>query len=220
VVGILAYGSLLVDPGWEIEDVTERKIEGIQTPFGVEYAYKSRGRAYAPTLVPVPDGKGARVCAQVFILNPATGDQEAKDILYRREINRVGDQDKVYDETAQSQKRNPVLVRSLADLAGIPLVLYTYLDANLGAILRADISADDKAEKLARLAVESVTEETFARCRDGIRYLADAIAHGIRTPLTEAYRAAVLRCADDAPDLETVRQRIARKKDWVPEEHV
>jgi len=218
VVGILAYGSLLVDPGWEIEDVTERKIEGIQTPFEVEYAYKSRGRAYAPTLVPVPDGKGVCVCAQVFILNPAMGDQEAKNILYRRETNRVGDQDKVYDETAQLRKRNPVLVKSFVNLAGIPLVLYTYLDANLDAILRADISADDKAERLARLAVESVTEETFARCRDGIRYLADAIRHGIQTPLTDPYRCAVLRLAEDAPNLDEARLRIARQKGILPEE--
>jgi hypothetical protein len=43
-------------------------IADVQTPFAVEYARKSRSRAYAPTLVPVAAGRGQPVCAQVFVL--------------------------------------------------------------------------------------------------------------------------------------------------------
>jgi len=100
----------------------------------------------------------------------------------------------------------------------VPYVLYTYLKPILDFVLQDDISVAEKAERLAQLAVESVTSKTFPAGRDGIRYLADAICHGIQTLLTEPYRQAVLRLVGDAPDLEEARLRIARQKCLISQE--
>ena len=67
-VGILAYGSLIDNPGDEIAAATVRTIEEVETPFSVELARSSDGRGGAPTLVPVDKG-GARVRAQIFVLD-------------------------------------------------------------------------------------------------------------------------------------------------------
>jgi len=50
-IGILAYGSLIIDPGPEIGPLIVRRITTV-TPFVVEYARLSRTRGGAPTLVP------------------------------------------------------------------------------------------------------------------------------------------------------------------------
>jgi len=139
------------------------------------------------------------------------------DMLYRREINRVGETDMVYDKARQQQKRDPVLIKTMLGLAGVSCVLYTYLKPNLDIVLDNNRADAEKAAHLADLAVRSVAAETYSEGRDGIRYLADAIRNGIRTPLTELYRQAVLRLADDAPDLEEARLRIARRKGIIPE---
>ncbi|RME45739.1 MAG: hypothetical protein D6791_10025 [Chloroflexi bacterium] len=211
-LGILAYGSLLTDPGPEIEAATDHRIEQVETPFEVEYARSSKGRAGAPTLVLVPEGKGARVQAQVLVMRPDMGMPAVQDMLYRRETNRVGDERVTYESYAQPKKSDPVLIEEVSDLAGVPCVLYTRLKPNLDFVLQDDLPAEVKAKRLAQLAVDSVTPETFRENRDGIRYLADAIRHGVRTPLTAPYREAILRLAGDAPDLEVARRHIARRK--------
>ncbi len=54
--GILAFGSLIDDPGQEILDVENCRID-CETPFNVEFARKSgKTRSYAPTLIPVEQG--------------------------------------------------------------------------------------------------------------------------------------------------------------------
>lgn len=58
VLGILAYGSLIAGPGAELQPLVVDS-KAVDTPFEVEYARSSTKRAGAPTLVPVPDGKGA-----------------------------------------------------------------------------------------------------------------------------------------------------------------
>jgi hypothetical protein len=123
-------------------------------------------------------------------------------------------------EEKQQEKNDPVLIKTVDDLGGVPHELYTWLQPNLDLVRDAEISVEARANHLARLAVKSVTAETYAEDRDGLRYLADAIAHGIRTPLTDAYRAAVLRLADDAANLATARKRIARKKNFKLEDEV
>jgi hypothetical protein len=213
--GILAYGSLLVDPGAEIDAATVEHIL-VTTPFPVEYARSSGTRAGAPTLVPVQEGLGAPVQAQILLMRPDMRDYLVADMLYRRETNRVGDFNVRYDKDAQQKKRDPVLVKAVEGLGGVPHVFCTWPKPNIDLVLDAGRTDEEKAAHLADLAVRSVTAETYPAGRDGIRYLANAIAHGIRTPLTEAYRAAVLRRADDAPDLETARQRIARNRGFEP----
>ena len=86
-IGILAFGSLMANPGAEIKEATVETKSGIKTPFNVEFARSSNERRGAPTLVPVKD-HGAQVQAQIFVVN--VSETEATDRLYRREINRVG----------------------------------------------------------------------------------------------------------------------------------
>ena len=207
-IGILAYGSLLSDPGEEINAAMVRRIS-VETPFPIEYARSSKGRDGAPTLVLVPEGHGAPVQAQILLIQSDMQADKVRDILYRREINRVGDLKVQYDEEAQKRKGDPVLVRIVEGLGSVPKVFYTYLEPNIDLVLDTDRSITEKAKHLANLAIQSVTSKTYTAGRDGIQYLADAIQHGIETSLTGPYRAAVLSCVGDAPDLETARQRVA-----------
>ena len=55
-VGILAYGSLINKPDWEIEEAIVGRKTGVLTPFSVEFARESVKRSGAPTLVPVTVG--------------------------------------------------------------------------------------------------------------------------------------------------------------------
>ena len=55
MVGILAYGSLINDPGEELKKVIVGRIP-CQTPFNVEYARLSVTRDNAPTLIPTSEG--------------------------------------------------------------------------------------------------------------------------------------------------------------------
>lgn len=209
-VAILAYGSLQGDPGRELAPLIERR-EDVLTPFEVEFARSSRSRKGAPTLVPVPDGQGGRVRAQLLVLKPDVDVKTARNLLYRREIHKVGDAELVYYEAVQSRRPGAVLVRDLRDFAGIPVVLYTELKANI-PLVRTKKPPEIKAQNLAQLAVESLTTETYAKGTDGIRYLADAITNGIQTPLTLHYRSAILALAGDAPDLDTARLRLAQER--------
>lgn len=160
----------------------------------------------------------ARVQGRVLVMRPDVGESTIKDMLYRRETNRVEDERVTYDHEAQLRKSDPVLIQAVGDLAGLERVWYTRLNANLDFVLQEDLPAETKAERLAQLAVASITLETFRENRDGIHYLADAIRHGVRTPLTDLYRQAVLRLAGDAPDLEEARRRIARQKGILAQE--
>lgn len=210
-IGILAYGSLLNDPGTELMPVIERRIVNVLTPFEAEFARTSRTRAGAPTLVPVPDGKGACVRSQVLVLKPDVDVQTGKTFLYRREIHKVGNTDVVYDEVIQSRRRSGVRVVELIGFAGLPMVLYTDLPPNIPQVLAQKRDPEVKAQELARLAIASVTPETYAAGTDGIRYLADALAAGIETPFARPYQAAILALTGGAPDLETARTWVAQR---------
>ena len=56
MIGVLAYGSLITDPGSELVAITLAVTKDVLTPFSVEFARKSRKRCGAPTLVPVDHG--------------------------------------------------------------------------------------------------------------------------------------------------------------------
>ncbi len=83
-LGILAYGSLIGEPGAEIGPVIARHIHNVQTPFRVEFAGKSRTRDCAPTLVPVGQG-GAQVVAEILVLEDGVSVVSAVNMLWRRE---------------------------------------------------------------------------------------------------------------------------------------
>lgn len=192
-VGILAYGSLLEDPGPEIEPLIRSRMEA-KTPFAVEYARKSMERAGAPTLVPVAHG-GARVNATILIVDASA--ESARDMLYRREINNF-DPTKRY---RSDRKRGPntVVVDQVLNFSGVDVVLYTDIDATI---------KDPTPERLAALALESA--KALDNGRDGISYLINAKKHGIRTALSDAYEEEVkklLGASDLAEALQKVRKQ-------------
>ncbi len=215
MIGIIAYGSLIADPGWEIKNITDRIIAEVETPFEVEYARKSDTRSEAPTLVPVPDGKGWHVQSYLFVLKPYTRIQSAKNILYRREIHQVGNRSKLYAHS-NNPSINKTTVVETHNFKNVGLVLYTRIGANLPAILDESITDQEKAEQLARLAINSVNEITYFTCQDGIHYLATAMYYGVTTRLTELYKQTILQLTDNAPDLAEARLRIAKNKKMIP----
>ncbi|NKK29596.1 hypothetical protein [Rhizobium leguminosarum] len=173
-IGILAYGSLIGDPGMELESHIAARID-CTTPFAVEFARSSKSRKGGPTLVPYESG--GPVQAQILTIDLPL--EEVINRLYRRELHKVGS-DIVYSPPAKTTP-NTVLVKKLLDFEGVDTVLYTSIGANISEL---------SAEKLARLAVGSAKEITDGR--DGISYLINAITAGIITPLTPEYERLIL----------------------------
>lgn len=182
-IGILAFGSLLVDPGEEIESkiISTKKSK---TPFNVEFARKSTGRDGAPTLIQVDEG-GAKVNAIILILEEDVTEVEATNMLYRREIDRVGC-GKKYKRTT-TPRQNAVEIKKVGNLSGIKTVLY----ASIGNNIR-----DLTPKVLAELAIESAKDKAGKKKRDGISYLIDAKHNGIKTPLMSEYEKEILLQTD------------------------
>ena len=177
-VGILGFGSLISDPGCEIEEGCTDIIDEVLTPFHVEFARSSgRRRGGAPTLVPVARG-GTHIEGKVFVMQLT--EVEATDVLYRRETNQVGTGEP-YPRSRVANGKN-VVVKRLTGFAGLAVVLYTQIADNIRPLT---------AERLADLAIKSVDKADPGR--DGISYLIDAKKHGIVTALSPAYEAAILR---------------------------
>jgi hypothetical protein len=177
-IGIVAFGSLIDDPGEEIEamEIRNERRQEVETPFAVEFARSSRGRAGAPTLVPFPHG--CKVKAKVIVIHSSTLEY-AKDCLWRRELNKVG-QGGHY--TAHRNPRVNTLVIQQCSLPGLPIVLAARFPPNIDPLT---------AERLAELAIASAKE--LADGRDGITYLIDAKRNGVRTPLSPNYEQEILR---------------------------
>lgn len=76
-VGILAYGSLIEEPGMEIEPLICERKERIETPFSIEFARSSSSRCGAPTVVLVESG-GCRVHATILVLDSAVSLEKAQ----------------------------------------------------------------------------------------------------------------------------------------------
>lgn len=211
MIGILAYGSLITHPGHEIESVLDHVISDVLTPFPVEYARRSQSRAGAPTLVPVPAGCGTPVKAVILILKEGTDEKVVLDFLYRRELHREGDLSAIYNDQDQRKKRDTVVIESIHNQYGLSIVYYTMLKANFSEILAPDLSEQAKAALLAQAAIDSVTQETYAKGIDGIKYLADNINAGVKTALTAAYLQAILKMVHGAQDLAEARRLIAQQ---------
>ena len=175
-VGILAFGSLIRDPGDELRPLIEKQIK-TRTPFRVEYGrYSGKRRGGAPTLVPHPQGN--YVDAEILLLKASVSVKNATDMLWRRE---AGEPDTSIGYPAGT-KPGSVQIGQLSIFEGIEVVLYTdFLDT--GKI------ANPVASELATAAIESVAKAPANM--DGITYLAGATADGVKTPLTDAYEAAI-----------------------------
>jgi cation transport regulator ChaC len=171
-IGILAYGSLIDNPGAELQAVISEIRKDVPTPFKVEYARASKTRDGGPTLVPLDTG--GQVRAALLVLKPAVTILQATDMLYRREIGRVGSS-KSYTPTTGP---NGVHVKRLANALGVATVLYTSIPGNITPLT---------PKELARRAIESARGAAGADQQDGISYLRRAIEIGIETPMTPDY---------------------------------
>lgn len=180
-IGILAYGSLLEEPGNEIAPLVVERIPGVETPFQIEFFRSSPTRGGAPTVVPVKSG-GATVRGTVLVLDNRVSIEDARDMLWRRETRR--------EDTGQRYQRpadpdpNKMIAEELPNFAGVAVVLY----ARFGPTL-----SDPTPDQLAELAIKSAMSEAGKRGRDGISYLISLKRQGIVTPLTPAYEEAVLK---------------------------
>lgn len=190
-IGILAYGSLIDDPGDELSPLIVDVVRGVQTPFKVEFARKSRTRGNAPTLIPVRDG-GDHVQATILVVNASF--DAARDMIWRRET-RCGVITKKY-AVPDAGRPNAVRVEQLGGFAGMDVVLYTSIGANIDPLT---------AEGLADLAIASVSKA--APEMDGISYLIAAKRNGIITALSAEYEARILARAG-APDLDSALTKV------------
>lgn len=188
-VGILAYGSLISDPGVEISLLIVRRIE-TETPFPVEYARISTTRAGAPTAVPHTSGHPVR--AEVLVLRGTVSLDQARDLLWRRETRNEGS-GKVYRESCGP---NAVVVRDLPGFCGLEHVLYTDFNPE-GKI------ADPDPESLATAAIVSVGRAKAGK--DGISYLIDLLDAGVETAMTPRYVAAILSQAGTSDLVDALR---------------
>ena len=180
-VGIFAYGSVISDPGTEIAAVRANSI-GAETPFKIEFGRSSRMRDGAPTLVPVQEG-GAKVKAVIIVLAPSVSEQEAADLLYRRETRKVGS-GRRYTPPVHP-KPNNVLVKKLTNFAGVDAVFYT--DFPPGGKLK-----NPTPQQLAELAIASAKAPAGAKGMDGISYLIAVKGSNIHTPLMAEYEKEIL----------------------------
>jgi hypothetical protein len=159
---LFAYGSLLSDAG---ERITAHVIERIPylSPWPIEYARRAKLRGDGPTLV----------------IHPAGGIVQGQLLVMDLQVDALG----IFSEWLWEREGRPPRDRLKQMPCGeFSCVLYCDLEANLG-------DAEINPDSLAAFAIESVQNSPQ---RNAIRYLAQNIEQGIVTPLTYAYRDAIL----------------------------
>ena len=193
-LAILAFGSLIDDPGEDLAPLIVEQRPGAITPFNVEFAHASLNRCGGPTLAPVERG-GAPVEGVLLALREGTSIEAATDFLYARETGRPGSGVQYRPDPA---KPNQVYIERLPYFQDFDAVIYTRTIPNIEPLT---------AEELARRAIASVSSPAGAANRDGIQYLIDAKRHGVETPLMSAYERKILEMTG-AQDLAAARERI------------
>jgi hypothetical protein len=176
-IGILAYGSLIKDPGIEIDPLIVRRVPS-RTPFPVEYARLSETLGGAPTVA--PHTRGDPVKAEVLVLADSVPVEKAKSLLWRRETRKEYS-GQLYRES--SSPKSVVIRDDVRGFCGLDHVLYT------------DFNPKGKCENpdphsLACAAIRSVTKARPGE--DGISYLMKLICVGVETTLTPRYVAEIL----------------------------
>lgn len=189
-IGIMAYGSLIDDPGNELGPLIVKKI-ACTTPFEVEYGRLSKTRGGAPTLIPVKSG-GASVNAFLLILEAKVSLPDAKSMLWRRETRIIGRSYVHPDKPG----RNNVVVESVAGFQDCQIVLYTAIGSN--------IPGETTAMGLAKYAIDSILTNAGSHKMDGLRYLMSAIDNGIYTPFTTEFLEKILHRTETAGLLEAI----------------
>ena len=162
-LAIYAYGSLLSDPGEKIAPHIVGRIPQ-PSPWPIEYARRAKLRGDGSTLV--LHKSGAVVRGQLLVLDiEQSGLAQLTEWLWERE------------------GRPPRELLKQMAFADFERVHYCDLEATLG-------DKEINAESLTEFAIASVS---ISPARNAIQYLAQSIAQGIVTPLTYAYRDAILR---------------------------
>lgn len=189
-IGILAYGSLIDNPGKEIKPIIIDRIN-CKTPFKVEFARTSNSRSGAPTLIPYETGN--EVKAVILVLENSTDLAHAKSILWRRERHNFDD--KKYVEVI-TPTNNQVVVKYIRDFENVETVIYTSIGKNIDGKITA--------EKLSQLAIESILSKAGENKKDGIRYLYESKNNSIVTKLSQEYEQAIL----DKTETKTLEEAI------------
>ncbi|MBC8487128.1 MAG: hypothetical protein H8D45_13955 [Bacteroidetes bacterium] len=179
-IGILAYGSLINNPGKEIEPLIIDRIS-CRTPFKVEYARTSKSRNGAPTLI-LTESFGNEVSAIILVLKNTTDLNYAKSILWRRERHKIGDK-KEYVEP-KNPTINQVVVKTINNFKNVETVIYTSIGKNIDGTINPEI--------LAELAIDSILKDAGKKGEDGIRYLLSAKNNGIITEFSKKYEQLIL----------------------------
>jgi cation transport regulator ChaC len=161
-LAIFAYGSLLSDPGEKILPHIIARVP-YPMPWPIEYARRAKLRGDGPTLV--LHKTGGIVRGQLLVLDiQKSALDELMEWLWQRE---------------GEPPRERLKQTACGDFG---CVLYCDLESNLR-------NEEINAESLTGFAIESVHKNPT---RNAINYLAQNIEQGIITPLTYAYRDAVL----------------------------
>jgi hypothetical protein len=180
---LLAYGSLLWDPGGELADLLDFRSSSnlVETPFKVEFARSSRSRGGGPTLVPVATG-GAHVVGKILLFTERLPVLKAQTLVWRRELRRA---DGWYDAERNADHPDKVFVDAHEELhEDFDIVLAVRIPPNIEPL---------NGDELARRAIHSAATEFGLNRKDGISYLLGAKDVGIETPLRPDYESAILR---------------------------
>jgi hypothetical protein len=193
-LGILAYGSLIDNPGIELQPLIIDRIL-CDTPFKVEYARVSNTRDNAPTLIPVSEG-GRTIKAQILVLSEAVTTEQAKSMLWRRERH-ITNVTRKYTRP-NNPGINAVLIEQLHHFNNVELVLYTSIGKNIEGKVTPLLLAD--------YAIASIGANAGAMEKDGIRYLLAAKKNGIITEFSEEYENEILKKTNTRSLKETIQQ--------------
>lgn len=180
-IGILAYGSLINNPGQEISECEIDRIQ-CETPFKVELARISSTRGNAPTLIPVENG-GKKVRAVIIALRDSTDIEFAKTILWRRELHKPNSSE-IYT-LPTNPTLNQVVIKTCDNFMNVRTVLYTSIGSNIEQPLTGEL--------LAEYAISSILSSAGQEERDGIRYLLAAKRNSIVTELSADYEIQILK---------------------------
>ncbi len=189
-IGILAYGSLIEDPGVEITPLIVNRISDVDTPFKIEFARKSSTRSNAPTLVCVNEG-GSSVKGTILVLNSDINLSEAESLLWRRETRKENSNLNYTHPT--NPTKNTMIVEHINNFYGLSTVLFTKLGANI---------EHPTGDALADLAIASAKDDAGQKNMDGISYLISVKRQGISTPLMKSYEIEIIK-KTNCEDLES-----------------
>ena len=230
-VGILAYGSLIWEPG-DLDIDLDSDPRQVWTPFNVEFARESGRkrndgsfgpRGGAPTLVPVPIDHGKQVKAQILLHN-SSKEQAVKELFIReggdwelrKSLNPKSPYgiDCKYDCTRNVSQEikihegKKILINCLLNFDEPKYILFAQLSTNIKKI--GSKIQKLTPEHLACLAIISV--KNACANKDGISYLHEARRVGIETCLSRDYAKKILEITDtESGCLVEARDRVKDK---------